>query len=62
MVVIAVRGCFILAANIDNSVASLKEGRISRPDELGGLVGGQQAQHVHCKSFIGVEMAVVSTD
>ena len=62
MVVIAVRGWFILTANVNHRMASLKKSRIPRPDELGGLVGGQQTQHVHGKGFIGMEMAVVSTN
>jgi hypothetical protein len=62
MVVIAVRRCFIFTAYVDNGMTSLEKGRISGPDELRGLVGGQQTQHVHSKGFIGVEMAIVSAD
>jgi hypothetical protein len=62
MMIIAVRGWLILAANIDNGVTGLQEIRIPGSDECGGLVGGQQAEHVDGESFVSVEMAIVGAD
>jgi len=62
MMIIAVRGWLIFTANVDNGVAGLQEIRIPRSDECGGVVGGQQAEHVDGESFVSVEMAIVGAD
>ncbi len=62
MMIIAVRGWLILTPNVDNGVAGLQEIRIPRSDECGGVVGGQQAEHIDGESFVSMEMAIVGAD
>ena len=62
MVIVSVAGWLIFTSNVNYGVALGEEGGIARSDEGAGVVGGEKAEEVDCKGFIGVEVAIVRAD
>ena len=60
MVVISIVWGRIFAANIDDGVSGFELLGIACSKEGTRIVGWEKAKHVDCKSFVGVEVAVVS--
>lgn len=62
VVVVAVGGGVVLAADVDDRVALAQQGGVARPHQRRAAVRRQQAQHVHGQGLVGVEVAVVRAD
>lgn len=58
----AIFGRVVFSSNIDHSVASLEQGRISGSYEGGRGIVGQKSEHIDGQGFIGVKMAIVSAN
>lgn len=52
----------VLSTDVNYCVAGLEKCWVARADEVGVLVGWQQAQHVDRESFVGVEVPIVSSN
>lgn len=62
VVVIAVLDRVVFAADVDDGMAAREQSRIPSAEESAGGVGGEEAKHVNCQGFIGMEMAIVCSD